>query len=250
MTENELIAQIKELRQIKPRQDWVLFTKKELFKTESRKGTEFLLGFKRNSVPFLSNFFSSAFQISFQHKPAFATIVVLLVLVGVFGFSQKSVPGDSLFSIKKITEQSETLFVSLGEKAKLNLETTNKRLDDLVKIAEGNQIKKLAPAIIEYQQSVSRAAESLAQAEPEVIVEQVKKLEETADKIKLYGIEIGESEELNMALAQVVEKEIKDLEEKTLTEEQENALKEVKTDYEAGKYSQALEKILILSNNE
>ena len=203
-----------------------------------------------NRLSNFSDFFSSIFQISFQHKPAFATLVVLLVLIGVFGFSQKSVPGDSLFSIKKITEQSETFFVSLGEKARINLETANKRLDDLEKIAEGNQIKKLAPAITEYQQSVSRAAESLTQAEPKEIVEQVKKLEEKADKIKSYGIEIGESEELNKALAQVVEKEIKDLEEKTLTEEQENAFQEIKADYEAGKYSQALEKILILSNNE
>lgn len=243
MTEKELIAKIQELRQIKPRNDWVVLVKKELFKDE------------RSLAPFegakLLLFFI------FQHKPAFAFITTLLVLIGVFGFAQNSVPGDFLFSLKKISEQSQTVFISEKEQSKHNLETVNKRLDDLTKIAQANQSQKLGPAITEYQQTVSKAAESLSKADPKKgsrdlkeIVAEVKKIEEKTNIIKSLGIEgIGENKEWDNALAQIVEREIKGLEETTLTEEQQEALIKIQSDYEAGDYSQALEKILLLTND-
>jgi len=235
MTEKELIAKIKELRQIKPREDWVLFTKKELFKDESRRKW---LSVFRPEVNFI-----------FRHRPVFATLVILLVLIGVFGFAQNSVPGDSLFPLKKIAEESEKFFASEKNEARINLELVNRRLDDLEKIAESNQTQKLASAITEYQESVNKAAESLAGAEPKEIVEQVKQLEEKERKIKSYGVEIAQSsEELKDVLSQITEREIQDLEKRSLTPEQEKLLEEIKEDYKAGKYSQALEKILILSN--
>jgi len=235
MTEKELIAKIKELRQIKPREDWVLFTKKELFKDESRRKW---LSVFRPEVNFI-----------FRHRPVFATLVILLVLIGVFGFAQNSVPGDSLFPLKKIAEESEKFFASEKNEARINLELVNRRLDDLEKIAESNQTQKLASAITEYQESVNKAAESLAGAEPKEIVEQVKQLEEKERKIKSYGVEIAQSsEELKDVLSQITEREIQDLEKRSLTPEQEKLLEEIKEDYKVGKYSQALEKILILSN--
>lgn len=235
MTEKELIVKIKELRQIKPREDWVLFTKKELFKDESRRKW---LSVFRPEVNFI-----------FRHRPVFATLVILLVLIGVFGFAQNSVPGDSLFPLKKMAEKSEKFLTSEKNEARINLELVNRRLDDLKKIAENNQTQKLAPAITEYQESVNKAAESLAGAEPKEIVEQIKQLEEKERKIKSYGVEIAQSsEELKDVLSQITEREIQDLEKRSLTPEQEELLEEIKEDYKAGKYSQALEKILILSN--
>lgn len=250
MNEKELIAKIRELRQIKPREDWVLFTKKELFKEESKKGTEFLLKLKRNSVPFLSDFFSSAFQIAFHHKPAFAFLVVLLVLIGVFGFAQNSIPGDSLFSLRKIGEKSQGIFVSPKDQVKANLGLVSKRLDDLEKIVETNSMKNLASALTEYQESVSKAVQGLAKAEPKEIIEEVKKLEEKTERIKSYGIEIEESQEFENALAKIVEREIENLANRDLDKEQAGLLEEIKEAYEVGQYSQALEKILIISNNE
>jgi len=61
---------------------------------------------------------------------------------------------------------------------------------------------------------------------------------------------LGETEKLDDALAQLVESQIKDLEGRTLTEEQEDILAQAKEDYEAGNYSDALIKILILSQNK
>jgi len=54
---------------------------------------------------------------------------------------------------------------------------------------------------------------------------------------------------MHSALAEIVETQIEDLERKTLSEEKQEILAEVKEDYEAGDYFQALEKILLLINN-
>lgn len=255
MTEKELIAKIQELRQIKPRQDWVILTKNQIL------GTSTELSASEEKPQFSFIVFLRELQrgekFVFQHKPAFAIIITLLVLIGVFGFAQNSVPGDFLFSLKKIAEQSQTVFISEKEQPKHNLEAVNKRLDDLTKIAQANQSQKLGPAITEYQQTVSKAVESLSRTDSKKdsqnlkeIVAEVKKIEEKTNIIKSLGIEgIGENQEWDNALAQIVEREIKGLEETTLTEKQQEALIEVKSDYEAGNYSQALEKILLLTNN-
>lgn len=247
MTEKELIAKIRELRQIKPRSDWVLFTKSRILGKEEivrdRVSGDFsFIGFLRE--------IQRGERFIFQHKPVFATLLTLAVLFGLFGFSQNSLPGDILFSIKRITEKSQAVFISEKEQPKHNLEMVNKRLDDLTKVAESNSAKKLGPAINEFQASVSKAAKSLARADSQTVKEivlEVKKLEEKTEQIKSLGVEIGESEELDNALAKIVEREINDLEERTLTEKQSEILVQAKEDFEKGNYSSALEKILLLS---
>jgi ATP-dependent Lon protease len=228
MTEKELIGKIRELRQIKPNKDWVSLTKSQI------------LGEEVNQHRVLVNLF----------RPAYAGLIVVFVLFGLFGFSQNSLPGDLLYPIKKITEKSQAVFVSEKELPKYNLEIANKRLDELTEIAQTNQVKKLAPAISEFQANISEAAKSLVKVkgqDVEKIVAQTKKLEENKKKVEEVLATKIETEELDNALAQLVESQIKDLEERTLTEEQMKIFAEAKEDFEAGNYSDALIKILILS---
>lgn len=241
-TEKQLISKLQELRQIRPSNDWVVFTKEQVLGKE-KTGPE--LSF----ISFIKEI-QRGERFVFRHKPAFAFALALVILIGVFGFAQNSVPGDALFSIKKITEKGTSVFVSEKDQAKYDLEMAGKRLDDLFKIAEENEVKNLASAINEYKESVSKVAESLATMENvKEIVEEIKKLEQKEEEVKSLGIEIGGSEELHSALAKIVETEIGDLEGKTLSEEKQGILAEAKEDYEAGDYSQALEKILLLINN-
>jgi len=240
MTEQQLISKIRELRQIEPRQDWVIFTKNRILneETETRVSAGFsFIGFLRG--------LQKGERFVFQHKPAFATILVCFILIGVFGFTQNSVPGEALFALKKITERGQEIFVSREEQSKYVLEVAIRRLDDLTKIAEANQSKKLAPAINEFQASVSKAAESLLTSKPQEIAAELKKLREKTERVKALGVEIGENEELENVLAKIVEREVVDLENRILTEEQQELLKEIRDNYEAGNYSEALEKILL-----
>jgi len=225
MTEKELIGKVRELRQIRPRKDWVVLTKSQILGEEPK-----ILFF-----PFF--------------KPALATVTTLGILFGIFSLAQNSLPGDILYQIKKITEKSQAVFVSEEELPKYNLEIANKRLEELTKIAQTNQVQKMAPAIEEFQANVSETAKNLVKVKKvdEEIVENTKKLEENKERVEKVLATKIETDEYDQALAQLVESQIKDLEGGTLTEVQQGLLEEAKEDFETGNYSQALEKILILS---
>lgn len=239
MTEKELIGKIRELRQIRPSQDWVSLTKSQILGTST--------GLSASEESKLDNIIS-VFHVFFL-KPAYAGLISVFVLFGIFGISQNSLPGDLLYPIKKITEKSQAVFVSEDEKPVFQLKLANERLEDLTKAPA----KNLAPAISEFQVNVSEAAKKITKAKKadvKEIVKETKKLEENRQKVEALGIVIGETEELDNALAQLVEREIKDLEGRTLTEEQEDILAQAKEDYETGNYSDALIKILILSQSQ
>ncbi len=110
MTEKQLISKIRKLEQIKPRQDWVFLTKKRLLEQEK---------------PFVFNFNELVIGLRFvlSHKLVFANLAVLIVLIGVFGFAQQSVPGDALFTIKKATEKGLAVFIAEDESGKPHIVT-------------------------------------------------------------------------------------------------------------------------------
>ncbi len=242
MTEAELIKKIQELKQIKPSEDWVVLAKRELFLEESHPS--------RGRASVILDIFPRIFQ--FQYfKPALATFVFLgIMIVAAFGLAQNALPGDSLYSLKRISEEGRIAFVSEINKPKAQLELANKRLEELTKVAEAKQTAKLAPAIEEFQASVSQAAKNLKEPKKitKEIVEQTKKLEENKQKIEALGILIGETKELDNALSQLVETEIIELETLTLSEEKAELLSEAKVALEEGNFSDALEKILLISN--
>lgn len=238
LTDTQLIAKIKELKQIKPDSSWVVLTKKRIMEKEESGLFSYLFNELLRSERFV-----------FCHKLAFSAATVLIILIGTFGFVLTSMPGDSLFQLKKITEESQSVLLGVKDQPKHNLELANKRLDDLTKIAEKNEINNLAPAINEYQASVTRVAESLAKVDNSYItselVQDIKKIEEKEKQIKSLGVEIGENQGVNNVLAGIVEREIIEMESKELTEREIEILNNVKSEYEQGNYSNALEILLL-----
>jgi len=251
MEEKKLIGQIRELRQIKPNKDWVALTKSRI------------LGEKKIELtPIFLSSVGHYLRLFFGWRPIYAGLIIVFVLFGLFGFAQNSLPGDPLYPIKKISERAQAVFVSEEEKPAFQLKLANERLEELAKIVEANQMKKLASAINEVQASIAQTSQNLREVkEPEkekiakTIVEQTQKLKGTKQKIEeVLATKIGTEEsekELEEALIPyykiVAGSQIKDLEERTLTEEQEDILTQAKEDYEAGNYFDALIKILILS---
>ena len=241
MNEKQLISKIRQLRQIKPNKKWADFTKTQILGEE--------IGYRERFIEVFEVFSHTLFQT----RLAYAAVTVFLVLIGMFGFAQNTVPGDFLFSIKKTAERTQGVFVSGDQQPKYNLEIVNKRLEDLTRIAINNQVKNLSSAIDELQSSVSEAAKSLIERNGSIkeIAQEVKKIERNKQVVESLGIVIDENEELkelDNALSQVVQREINSLEDASLTEESQGILEEAKIDYENGNYSQALEKILQISN--
>lgn len=248
MTEKQLISKIRELRQIKPRKDWVILTKSRILEEEvSAESARGLLSF---------------FPL-FRYKLAFAPIISVLVIIGLFGFAQNTVPGDFLFSVKKMAETAQVTFSSAIEKPKTHLKLANKRLEDLSRIAESNQVRSLDPAIKEFQANIAQATQDLAEINVNVtssdsmvlkeIVAESQKLAENKEKVEaVLGTVIGDTTELTNIIT-LLEKQtasylLADLAERTLSEENQALLAEAKEDFAEGNYTQALEKIWLLSN--
>lgn len=241
IVEKELISKIRELCQIKPSKTWVSTTKNQIFGTETTTKTSIW-----EILP----------RIFFQPKLILSEVLAVFIILGLSGFSQNSLPGDSLYLLKRITEKARAVFVSQQDLPQAQFELANKRLEELAKIAQTNQVKKLAPALEEYQASLVRAAKGLAKAvattsDPAAIkslAKQAQKLEETKEKLeKTYGIAGLEAEQGANPTEVVAEWLIKDLEGRILTEEQQILFNQAKEDYLAGDYNSSLVKILQLS---
>ncbi len=249
MREKELIKKIKKLRQIKPRQDWVVLAKREILerspeieRTPPQRRTRFIE---------VLEVFSSLFA---PKRLAYATLTLLFILIGTFGFAQNTVPGDLLFPLRKVTEKGQSLFVSEKGQLKYDFELVNKRLEDLTKIVQKYETERIEPATEELQATITEAAEKLTQKteqNPKAIREVAFEIKEFEDKKSILAtrgaLTDEETEDLDNALKQVIEREIEKLEDSTLTEEQEEILEQAKQDFENKDYSQAL-RVLDISN--
>lgn len=225
MNDIQLIRNLKKLNQIKPRKEFIVSTKKEILGE------------------------TQGFGLFPVFKPVYAGLFCLLFVFGMFQFSQNALPGELLFQLKKITEKGQTMFASEKDKPRLSLFLANKRLIELATITQENQAQKLAPAVNEFKLKTAEAAKDLAsvtKVSKEIIV-QIKQLEENQERIEQVLATKIDTEEYVNALAQWVEREILALEENTLTEEEQEILKQIKEFFESGDYSEALIEILNLS---
>jgi len=218
MTNATLIKKLKKLKTVKPRRDWVLLTKNQIL-GEERKAELF---------PFF--------------KPAYAGVFLVLLLLGIFEFSQDALPGESLYYLKKITERSQIMLSPEDEKPVLNLELANKRLEELERIASKNEVKKLAPAMDEFHANISEAAKNLAKVKKvdKELVVQTKKLEEKKEKVEKVLATKIETKEIDNAMARLVKQVISEMEQSSLTEKEKTALEKAKMYYEQGEYAEAL----------
>ncbi|MDP2741445.1 MAG: hypothetical protein Q8O66_02015 [bacterium] len=252
MTEKQLILKIKRLNEIKPRKEWVVFTKSQVFEGVVEKNIL--------RKPFFAEKMSGVLDIfsilTHQRKLAYALASLALMIIGTFGFSQYTMPGDLLFSVKKATEQSQTAFTG-GNNLKNNLENYDRRVQDLVRVVKEKRGNNIPSAISEVKASMAGAVKSLTSAVTqksknikEIAIE-IKKIEDNKKQLKTLGIDIGATEgtkELDSVLAPLVGSEIKDLEKASLTEEQKAELEAIKEFYNNGKFAEALEGILLINN--
>lgn len=234
MNENQIIEKLKELKQIKPDSEWVSYTKTQIMGVE-----------KKFTFASIINEIKREERFVLSHKLAFSVLTVFIAFIGVFGFALTSTPGDSLFELKKLTEKGQLFFVSQEDQPRYNLDLASKRLDDLTEIAEENKVENLQSAINEYQEEKTNAVKSLIYSDNSYIIEELTKLEAKENQVKSLGIEIGQNEELDSALAKIVKKEILEREEAGLTDEDLEVLNNIKFEYEQGNYSKALELLLL-----
>jgi hypothetical protein len=241
MNKNELVDTIKQLKQIKPNQEWASLLKSQILNPVEQKQAIFVAEKPVEKVGIMEVISG----ILFQKKFVYASATLVFMVIGIFGFARFTMPGDMFYPVKKIAEQTQ----------QTPLQIAYNRSEDLVKVVKENKTQNLASSISEYNASMSDAVKNLTDSLSKdndkksvaEIVNEVKKIQENQKQLETLGVNMGDSSamsELDSTLSTIVKNQIADLDETTLTDEQQKILTEVKDLYEQGKYSEALEGIL------
>lgn len=232
MQEKDLIKQLKGLKDIKPNHNWAVSLKSEITGNLGKISILELLP-----------------RLIYAKSLAYVALTVFAVAIGILGISTTALPGDLLFPVKKIAERSQASLLSSSQPEN-SLQIANKRLKDLTVMVKEN--KDVESAKREYSESVSAAVVAIANAPStnfKNIAAEVKILDNNKRSLETMGvIMLEESNELNNALAPLIENEINELNKITnLTLDQEFRLVEIKSHYKKGEYTASLEKILLIT---
>lgn len=240
LTQKLLIEQIKALKEIKPRQEWASLLKSRIL---AEKQVELQVPVKQEKLAGIMDTLSAIFV---PRKLAYAFAVVLFLVVGVFGFAQRTMPGDLLFPMKKIAEQSQAALTGQSG-LKQDVLAFNSRINDLAQVAKDGRKDNIPSAISE----ISANAKYLVNNLKNNPVKDSETLKEIASSLKTLanvpGTDLSVNPDVKDLYQTVVQSQIEDLEKTTLTEDQSNTLTEVKDLYEQEKYMDALEKILLIN---
>lgn len=251
-SEKDLINRIKALKEIKPDNEWAVLCKARIIgKTPERKLSVFgWLG-----------------GISFQYRMALAGLLLFAGAGGgVFSMAQNSLPGDALYSFKKIGERGIALITGNAGNPEANLLLAAKRLEEIDIISQKNLIKNLPAAFYEYKTAKTAAKKEVAelvQKNPQKAGEIVKEaglaMKNIGDKEKEVYAVLGLEPEVDM-VQEIAEADF----DKTIigslidyfkdgtamTDEQAADLQTVKEIYANGEYSRAIEYYLNSSLNK
>ncbi len=237
MDEKETIKLLQELKAIKPRKEWVFLSKKRILGPDFEPKTSSLM-----------DVFSF-----FGQKWILAPISAVLLLIGAFAISQSSLPGDALYPMKRMSETLNSYLASQEDRSMARLESADKRIDELQKIAETNQAKKLSAALNEIESSkraVKKEAAGLKTMTQEdanrVAKEMALKMVEINQKESqvLAGLGIEQKKAVDPAEKEIAEILIQEAENSELAESQALALENAKQAFSQTDYQRALEEIL------
>ncbi len=236
MDKKELIKSIQQLKEIKPRKEWVILTKSGIF-NEPEKTRE-IVAQKAGIMEILSLVFA-------QRKLAYSLAAFAFVLVGLVGFAKYTMPGDALFPLKKMAEQS-TAALSGESPLKQSVVALNNRISDLAQAAKQGKKDSIAPAIKEVNDNAKELAANLksGQADPSTIKEIANTLKTLAD---VPGTDLAANSDLADLYQAVVQNEISDLQTTNLQDRQKVKLSQAENLYNQGKYSDALEAVLSIN---
>jgi len=239
ISQKQLIEQIKQLKEIKPRREWAVLLKSQILSEEKQ-----VAGVTAKSVGIgIMDAISLVFA---QRKLAYAFTVVLFLIVGVFGFARYTVPGDLLFPIKKITEQSQAALTGQSG-VQQDIVALSNRINDLAQVAKDGRTNSIPLAISEINANVSQLTKNLKDnpvSDQNTMKEISNSLKTLAD---VTGTDLSENQDIIDLYQTVVQSQIADLHKTTLSEDKIAILDEAKELYFLGRYFEALEKILLIN---
>lgn len=239
MNQKDLINSIKQLKEIKPSREWAVLLKSQIVSESAKKPAKIAAE--------KAGFFNIVPQLFLQRKLAYSFAALIFVVIGLAGFAQYTVPGDLLFPVKKLAEQSEAALTGKTG-LKQSAAALNVRVNELAQVAKQGRKDNIPSAISEVNANISELAKNLKDNsidDPTTIKEIAQSLKTLAD---VSGTDLTGNPEVKDLYQVIVEKQIEDLEKTTLTDEQAESLEEIKDLCWQGKFVEALEKILLINN--
>jgi hypothetical protein len=233
VTQKQLIESLSQLKEIKPRKEWAVLLKSQII--AEKKVVAEVVSQPAKSVGIM-DIISSVF---FQKKVAYAFAGVILFIVGVLGFARGTVPGDMLFPIKQLAERSQATLT--GQPGLII--TLNNRINDLAQVAKDGRKDNIPSAISEVTQAVKDLNNNPTQ-DPKALKEIAASLKTLAS---VQGTDLSQNTDVIDLYQTVVQRQIADLQKATLTDEQKATLAEAQDLYSQGKYTDALERILLIN---
>lgn len=224
MTEKDLIQKLQGLKQIKPSQDWVVLTKSEIF-----SNTVAPYGAPQKAV------FTNIFGVIFQKKLAYSLAVLLMAFVGGFGVMKYGF----LVSNNNVAVQSPEILASIQsnvEQFKVKSQTLAEATKDQVNVSVAlNEVKNVAKELTSAIKKDPQLAKKVA-------------LDINNNKTLLDISGSNSVNEVSNMYETIVVSLIKDLDERTLSQDQDQELKRIKKYLKDSEdYTVALRDILLIS---
>jgi len=220
MTEQELITKLQSLKQIKPRENWVLFTKNQILNNNSQEHT-------LENTNYLKAF-GNMLGIVFGGKFAYSLAVLLFVAFGLYTF----------VSLQKDNNNSAIALLAAEAELKNNLTIMAEKSRNLVEAIE-SEPQKVEQAIEETKTAVKNATESVKNATESVKEDpslmEVVALETIRNRTYLNVAGREDLKETNEEFYNMTLKALFEYYgEKTITEDQEKELESIKNSHEKG----------------
>jgi hypothetical protein len=186
MEEKELILKLKELNQIKPRKEWAVLAKSEIFEGKAENRTI------KTKIPVIPSF---KFQIPniFARKLAYAFAAFLFVVAGLAGFAldtsvlqEKSVASlsETMSTEQNLTQQINESIKTIAKQVKENPKQDFATIEKITKVlamvsgseltAESQDVADLYQIIVETQ--IADFDKLTLTSEQEKVLEKAKKL--------------------------------------------------------------------------
>ncbi len=236
--ENQIISKLQTLKQIKPRQEWVISVKRQILNTEFAPVT-----FANNPV---KNILSNIFKPSFQKNFVYAFAVFLFMIVGAFGFMKinsgnsntkiAQQPAVELVAIKNTVETFKETSKNLSQVAQI-IKTNPQNISPTIKELAVNQVKDAAQKLTDAIKSDPQLAKNVA-------------LDVNNNKTYLDVLGGNNLNEVTDAYKTIDEQLLKDANSETLTPEKKTELNRIEAEFSKGDdYSSVLRDLLILMNS-
>ena len=179
MDNKDLIKKIKGLKEIKPSKEWLNSTRHNLM----------------TEIDFNEDMF---FSFNWLKQPQAVALTICLALIFFGGpwmtlkASQSSLPGDLLYSVKKISEDVQTTIASDGGKVNLQAEFAGRRLEELNKItydsySSEEKVKKSEQIMNDFKDNLAQISQNVNKVSKEeavAVAQKTMKIEESLERTK------------------------------------------------------------------